>query len=311
MRQRICDGVKDCRDGSDERHCARRLRTTTPYFMESSTYGHSPSYESSSNNPSQNEIYSTIYESVQSDLRDQDDISTEVIDEVSQDSYTIFDNPSEKTQSTSKHTSTSFQETDNTISTDAEHSTQRYPDFPINLLTPYKSNFKGIEAMSLTREENTKDVRYMTSNTAAIASPPEVNVRVYPEQQTLTEGQDAIIQCRDEGVTRTPVIWRRVDNKPLPRRSKEVCVTFCCRPCKQISNNSHWISISGSRKIRDIFGDRAGRRRLYLCVNKIRYAILKADFCTYLYYRLNLPVNNPSLYPRIFFWRISGGKHQS
>ena len=224
MRQRICDGVRDCGDGSDERHCARRLRTTTPYFMESSTYGWS--YESSPTNPSENEIHSTISESRQSNPTDQEEISTEVIDAVSKDSYKISDNPSEEAQSTSKHTSISFQETDNTVSTDYEYSTQRYPDFPINFLTPHKSSFKGIEAMSLTREDNTNDVKYMTSNTAAIAPPPEVNVRVYPEQQTLTEGQDAIIQCRDEGVTRTSVIWRRVDNKPLPRRSKEVCVIF-------------------------------------------------------------------------------------
>ena len=36
-----------------------------------------------------------------------------------------------------------------------------------------------------------------------------VRVKVYSAQQTVLEGQDVVVQCRDEGDLRTRVIWHR------------------------------------------------------------------------------------------------------
>lgn len=173
---------------------------------------------------SQSEINSTNESNSHSDSTQYDDSSTKEF--IAEEDYTFKTNPSVKIQSTNKVTQTSFQETDTTNDADAKYSTPRYPDFPMNFLTTYKPKFKGLEALPLTRERNKNDIQYLISNVAT-APPPDVNVRVYPKQQTIVEGQDAILQCRDEGTSRTSVIWKRMDNKPLPRRSKEVYEILC------------------------------------------------------------------------------------
>ncbi|RWS13478.1 low-density lipoprotein receptor-related protein 2-like protein, partial [Dinothrombium tinctorium] len=47
----------------------------------------------------------------------------------------------------------------------------------------------------------------------------ELNVKVYPERQTIRQNQEVVFRCRDEGQRRAPVKWSRADNAPLPRGS--------------------------------------------------------------------------------------------
>ena len=42
---------------------------------------------------------------------------------------------------------------------------------------------------------------------------------MYPATQSVEVGQDAVVQCRDEGDLRTEVIWHRADLSPLPASS--------------------------------------------------------------------------------------------
>lgn len=44
----------------------------------------------------------------------------------------------------------------------------------------------------------------------------EISLQVYPERQTVRQGQEAVFRCRDEGELRLPVRWFRDGNQPLP-----------------------------------------------------------------------------------------------
>lgn len=44
----------------------------------------------------------------------------------------------------------------------------------------------------------------------------EISLQVYPERQTIRQGQEAIFRCRDEGELRIPVRWFREGNTSLP-----------------------------------------------------------------------------------------------
>lgn len=44
----------------------------------------------------------------------------------------------------------------------------------------------------------------------------EIELQVYPERQTIRQGQEAIFRCRDEGELRIPVRWFREGNTSLP-----------------------------------------------------------------------------------------------
>ncbi|XP_040361205.1 basement membrane-specific heparan sulfate proteoglycan core protein isoform X4 [Ixodes scapularis] len=53
--------------------------------------------------------------------------------------------------------------------------------------------------------------------------PPDagINIRVYPERQTIKQGQEVVFRCRDEGTRRSQVKWTRPDNHPLPPGSTD------------------------------------------------------------------------------------------
>ena len=46
-------------------------------------------------------------------------------------------------------------------------------------------------------------------------------IRVYPEFQWIYEGNDVVIQCRDEGILRADVLWKRKDGAPLSDKSTQ------------------------------------------------------------------------------------------
>ncbi|XP_075744881.1 terribly reduced optic lobes isoform X22 [Rhipicephalus microplus] len=48
-----------------------------------------------------------------------------------------------------------------------------------------------------------------------------VNIKVYPERQTIKQGQEVVFRCRDEGTRRSQVKWTRPDDSPLPPQSTD------------------------------------------------------------------------------------------
>ena len=104
---------------------------------------------------------------------------------------------------------------------DNSESYEKYPDFPLELLPSYKDKFLGFKALSLTKntkkpsksaasqtkEREGKDVKFSSNEVEPAGA--GVLVKVYPAHQTVMEGQDVVVQCRDEGELRTPVTWHR------------------------------------------------------------------------------------------------------
>ena len=48
-----------------------------------------------------------------------------------------------------------------------------------------------------------------------------VDIKIYPERQSLRAEHDAVFRCRDEGVRRASVTWSRADGRPLPTGTAE------------------------------------------------------------------------------------------
>ncbi|XP_077509169.1 basement membrane-specific heparan sulfate proteoglycan core protein-like isoform X48 [Amblyomma americanum] len=59
------------------------------------------------------------------------------------------------------------------------------------------------------------------SDEADCAPDAGVNIRVYPERQTIRQGQEVVFRCRDEGARRSQVKWTRPDDSPLPPQSTD------------------------------------------------------------------------------------------
>ncbi|XP_054720927.1 basement membrane-specific heparan sulfate proteoglycan core protein-like [Uloborus diversus] len=46
-----------------------------------------------------------------------------------------------------------------------------------------------------------------------------INIKVYPERQSIRQGREVVFRCRDEGMRRSPVKWLRADNRAMPPNS--------------------------------------------------------------------------------------------
>ncbi|CAL8147958.1 unnamed protein product [Orchesella dallaii] len=49
-----------------------------------------------------------------------------------------------------------------------------------------------------------------------------LNLKTYPAEQTIKQGNEVVFQCRDEGPLRAPVRWSRGSGLPLPQGSRDI-----------------------------------------------------------------------------------------
>ena len=117
-------------------------------------------------------------------------------------------------------TTSSYEEVEKvtTFPSDSYESPEKYPDFPTEMVPAHSNKFLGFKPLSLTN--NTRKPQKSEASLAEERAGPEVEpaeapvlspvrVRVYPARQTVMAGQDAVVQCRDEGDLRTRVGWAR------------------------------------------------------------------------------------------------------
>lgn len=82
-------------------------------------------------------------------------------------------------------------------------------------------------------------------NSINVLSPDVYELRVYPDNQTVKVGQEAVIRCRDEGPKRSSVSWSRSDGRPLPKGSTDVRGRLTLYKVKPEDSGSYTCSISG------------------------------------------------------------------
>ena len=57
--------------------------------------------------------------------------------------------------------------------------------------------------------------------TANLVETPRFQVKVYPKTQSVYKNSDVVIQCRDEGFSRSEVKWVRLDGGPMPKHTRQ------------------------------------------------------------------------------------------
>lgn len=98
----------------------------------------------------------------------------------------------------------------------------------------FNQHFFGLDVALTASEENSINI-----------SPDVYELRVYPDNQTVKVGQEAVIRCRDEGPKRSTVSWSRSDGRPLPNGATDVRGRLTLYKVKQEDAGSYTCSISG------------------------------------------------------------------
>uniref|UniRef100_A0A1A9VWV6 Basement membrane-specific heparan sulfate proteoglycan core protein n=1 Tax=Glossina austeni TaxID=7395 RepID=A0A1A9VWV6_GLOAU len=67
---------------------------------------------------------------------------------------------------------------------------------------------------------DSSDEKFCTRPTTA--SPHQLTLRTYPNNQVIKESREAVFRCRDEGMLRARVRWTRPGDRPLPAGSRDI-----------------------------------------------------------------------------------------
>ena len=207
----LCDNTTDCGDGSDEwPHC------------HCHTLGLANCHHSAHCLPSRQFCDGKAdCEDGSDELNCQDKLTTSTVTTVGQPQTTTtsYEATVERVTKTSSSSS------------DDSESSEKYPDYPIEMISSHREKFLDFKPLSLTKNTQ-KPLKTLTSEASLTTTEREgnsnevepaggVRVRVYPARQTVVAGQDAVIQCRDEGELRTRVVWLRRGGSQLPVNSRQ------------------------------------------------------------------------------------------
>ena len=105
-----------------------------------------------------------------------------------------------------------------------------------------------------------------------------VNIRVYPERQSIRQGQEVVFRCRDEGDQRLPVRWSRPDQRPLPVGSSDVRGRLTIPNIQPNNSGVYLCSAAGSP-----YGSRAAHKAAFLSVQPcmlIIFIMINKHSCT-------------------------------
>eukprot|EP00092_Neocalanus_flemingeri_P029036 GFUD01031522.1.p1 GENE.GFUD01031522.1~~GFUD01031522.1.p1 ORF type:complete len:2660 (+),score=730.01 GFUD01031522.1:322-8301(+) len=238
-RHKVCDGTSDCKDNSDENECEALTRpiyrnqfTMTSPRLEAiaNTSPYTPQYthEETSTDKYPDLQITNLQPSSHSKLQ------TKGFKSLSQTKINSDDQHPNSVLFSSQEEDTDLDRSSPIYSKSWQY--DKYPDY--NRYTQYFTNrqnppseqFSSLDdtltPQSLT-SKNTHIKNYQTTvSSSTDSSPPPhwqrlVSVQTYPQTQTLLEGYDAVLQCRDEGRLRRDVFWQREGGKHLPAHSAQ------------------------------------------------------------------------------------------
>lgn len=81
--------------------------------------------------------------------------------------------------------------------------------------------------------------------------PSPYKVRVYPGSQWVFEGNDVVIQCRDEGDLRAAVVWKTANGRPMPRSARQDQGRLVLKGMRKRDEGAYLCEVHG-------FGDKKG-----------------------------------------------------
>ena len=237
-RLNVCDGIQDCRDGSDESQCFRnkkRRRKNKHQRHDVKNIKHHGHHKAAhkdhgiSNSKMDRNLPSYSYKNEIQPFHGHG-IGTTIYSNLSTDAlYNIWNLSTNPTMPTTTKNSLRYDDENSRISSG------KYDNFDANTIDSYWYSQDENEKQRKNKQVETKTEKaHETLPTVevfpALKYSPTIelsnkvtrslkllNLKVYPPNQKVYEGGDVVIQCRDEGDLRVDVYWEKAVNKRIAK----------------------------------------------------------------------------------------------